>query len=109
LKVPGKDVFLTHAFVIEESICRLGVRPVLTSHRNALAGAIGELLKEFPESFPQPFILELTSSKLPVDPAPIALVLTPRSHASAYLAQHVDGDKGYLRTQKIFQLLAINS
>jgi hypothetical protein len=44
LEVSRQNLRFTHAIVIEESIRRLGVRPVLAGQRNALAGTCRQAL-----------------------------------------------------------------
>src|SRR5579859_6866905 len=51
LEMPRRKVSFGDAVVGEKTVCRLSVGPVLANQRNALPGAIGELLEEFSKSF----------------------------------------------------------
>src|SRR5271169_394878 len=45
LKVTRQYVFFAHTFIREKAVSRLGVRPILTSQRDALAHSIADLNK----------------------------------------------------------------
>ena len=63
-----QDVPLVHTFVGEKPIRRLGVRPVLTRHRDRLAHCAADLLKQVAEPFAKPSILELAPRDLTLNP-----------------------------------------
>ena len=68
LKMTGQDVPLVHTFVGEKPIRRLGVRPVLTHHRDPFAHCAPDLLKQVAEPFAEPSILELAPRDLTLNP-----------------------------------------
>ena len=68
LKVPGQNVCFADSLVVEKSIRRFGVGPVLAHEWNALTRARGQLLKQRSKSLRQPLILKRTFGKLAIDP-----------------------------------------
>src|SRR5580704_19259068 len=66
-KCPAR-MSLVHAVVRQKTIGRLCICPVLANPRNALTGALGELLEEFSESFVESDVCELATNELVFDP-----------------------------------------
>src|SRR5262252_10594822 len=54
LEMPSQNVGFIHAFVREEAICCFGVRPILSSHWNALADRIAYLFSQAVKPFAEP-------------------------------------------------------
>jgi hypothetical protein len=65
----GKNVLFIDALVGEKPIRRLGVRPILTSHGDALAHRVTDLPEDVSKSSAQPNVRELASRNLTINPA----------------------------------------
>ncbi|HEY6264681.1 MAG TPA: hypothetical protein VIW93_07755 [Candidatus Acidoferrum sp.] len=68
LEVSSKNVLFVHAVVGQKTIGCFCVCPVLANQRNALAGALGELLEKFSESLVEPDVCELATNKFTFNP-----------------------------------------
>ena len=68
LKVSSKNILFGDTVVGQKTIGRLCVCPVLANQRNALAGALGELLEEFSESLVESDISELAAGEFTINP-----------------------------------------
>ncbi|KRR17825.1 hypothetical protein CQ14_37685 [Bradyrhizobium lablabi] len=63
-----QDVGLAYSFIGEETIGRLGIRPVLANHRNALADVSTNLLQQHAKSLAKPSVLEFAQRSFTVKP-----------------------------------------
>jgi hypothetical protein len=77
LKVSSKNVPFVHAVVGQKTTGCLRVCPVLANQRNALAGALGELLEKLSESLVEPDVCELAANKLAFNPCLGGGVINP--------------------------------
>ena len=68
LKVSSKNSPFGDAVVGQKTIGRLCVCPVLTNQRNALTGALGELLEELSESLVEPDVSEIAAGEFTINP-----------------------------------------
>src|SRR6266481_2009219 len=68
LEVSSKNVPFVHTGVGQKTIGCLCVCPVLANQRNALAGALGELLEKFSESLVKPHVCELAANEFAFNP-----------------------------------------
>ena len=68
LEVSSKNVSFVHTVVGQKTIGCLCVCPVLANQRNALAGALGELLEKFSESLVKPDVCELAANEFAFNP-----------------------------------------
>ena len=68
LEVSSKNVPFVHTGVGQKTIGCLCVCPVLANQRNALAGALGELLEKFSESLVEPDVCELAANEFAFNP-----------------------------------------
>ncbi len=68
LEMSSKNVLFVHAVVGQKTIGCLGICPVLANQRNALTGALGELLEKFSESLVEPDVCELAANEFAFNP-----------------------------------------
>lgn len=64
----SKDLRFRHAMVGEETIACFLVCPVLANQRDALAGALGEMLEEFSEPLIESDVSELPAGEFATNP-----------------------------------------
>jgi hypothetical protein len=67
-KVTGQDVCLVDPVIGKETVCGLGIGPILADQWNALPHGASDLRKQFAQPFVQTFIREITASKLFIQP-----------------------------------------
>ncbi|MGY4214081.1 hypothetical protein ACVMFB_000580 [Bradyrhizobium sp. USDA 4522] len=67
-KMTRQDVGLAYSFIGEETIGRLGVRPVLANHRNTLSDVSTNLLQQHAKSLAKSGILKLAQRSFTVKP-----------------------------------------
>ena len=68
LEMTSENLGLTDSIVVEESVRRFRVRPVLADQRNAPAGAGGKMPEQRSKTLAETLVLELAVGKFAVDP-----------------------------------------
>ena len=69
LKVAGENLSLVDSIVVEKSVRGFGVRPVLASERNTLAGTRREPLEQRSETLAEPLVPKIAVGKFSINPS----------------------------------------
>ena len=85
-EMPLQDRAFAHAIIIEKTIGRLRVRPVLTGHRQAFADRPCHTFKQLAKAVTQTCIRKTTTRQLRFDPLFIVQVIKSIPEQSAFIA-----------------------